>query len=312
MPDYGREQLQRITMLSGQGKLELEDIKELIVFEAKNVFQKIICQAVKKSQQEKCNSFYVYSQSEQLLLEELGLSNWKMKHNICYVTNFSDTKEAGRIDAEYFQPKYDAIIKAVKRYKGGWDILGKKVKIKGKNYNPEEKKEYKYIELANIGTNGIIEDCTIELGKELPSMARRRVNTGDVIISSIEDSLTSIAIVSKEYDNALCSTGFYVINGKELNSETLFCYLKSVTGQMQFKKGCSGTILTAINKDEFRRIIIPQIDIEVQKKIQEKIRQSFEARAKSKILLEVAKRAVEMAIEKDEQSAMKWIEKRKV
>ena len=65
--------------------------------------------------------------------------------------------------------------------------------------------------------------------------------------------------------------------------------------------------LTAINKDEFKRIIIPQIDNDVQKQIQEKIRQSFEARAKSKQLLEVAKQAVEMAIEKDEKTAMEWI-----
>ncbi len=165
-----------------------------------------------------------------------------------------------------------------------------------------------YIELANIGTNGWIEGCTEETGKELPTRARRIVNTGDVIVSSIEGSLSSIAIIPKEFDNVICSTGFYVVNSQKINSETLFCFLKSLAGQLQLKKGCNGTILTAINKDEFSRIVIPKVKNKIQEKLKDEIHQSFEARQKSKQLFEVAKLAVEMAIEKDEKTAMAWIE----
>ena len=36
----------------------------------------------------------------------------------------------------------------------------------------------------------------------------------------------------------------------------LLVLLKSIVGQLQLKKGCSGTILTAINKEEFSKIAI--------------------------------------------------------
>jgi len=177
----------------------------------------------------------------------------------------------------------------------------------GGKTTPKDGVVYKYIELANISTNGNITGFTEESGKDLPTRARRKVNTGDVIVSSIEGSLESIALINGSLNNALCSTGFYVINSNELNSETLLVFLKSRAGQLQLKKGCSGTILTAISKDELARIIIPKIDEKVQTKIKEKIEEMYRAKALSNNLLDIAKHGVEMAIEKDENTAQKWI-----
>jgi restriction endonuclease S subunit len=250
--------------------------------------------------------------AEQLLLSELGLQEWKPPHTLTYVRNYSQATQVRRMDAEYFQPKYDDIVKAIKNYKGGWDTLGNVVNIKDKNHKPEDKQSYKYIELANIAGKGEITDCMIEEGQDLPSRARRKVAAGDVIVSSIEGSLSSIALIEKEYDQSLCSTGFHVVNSKSLNSATLLVLLKSIAGQLQLKKGCSGTILTAINRDELKKLILPLIDGKAQTQIQQKISESFILRKESKHLLECAKRAVEMAIEKDEKTAMKWINENSV
>lgn len=180
--------------------------------------------------------------------------------------------------------------------------------LKDKNYNPEENKEYKYIELANIGTSGDITGCSISKGIDLPSRARRLVKTNDVVISSIEGSLESCALVTEEYNNALCSTGFYVINSKQINSETLLVLFKSEPMQNILKQNCSGTILTAINKTEFQNIPIPLIKKDVQKEIKDKISESFRLKKESEQLLETAKRAVEIAIEQDENAALQFIE----
>ncbi len=131
--------------------------------------------------------------------------------------------------------------------------------LKDNNFKPEHKTEYRYIELANIAGNGEITDCMTTQGQDLPSRARRKMSTGDVIVSSIEGSLDSIAKINKEYDEALCSTGFHVIKSKVFNSETLLVLMKSMVGQLQLKKGCSGTILTAINKDKFAQVVLPII-----------------------------------------------------
>jgi restriction endonuclease S subunit len=248
-----------------------------------------------------------YRASEQLLLSDLGLLDWKPKHELAFVKNFSDTQNAERTDAEYFQPKYEEIVNAVKKYKGGFDELGNFVKIKDRNFTPDEKVQYKYIELANISSNGEITGYTENFGNELPSRARRKVQKEDVIVSSIEGSLESIALITEDWKNALCSTGFFAIQSEKINSETLLVLLKMKVGQLQLKKGCKGTILTAIGKDELSKIILPKVGLKIQEEIKEKIAEMYSAKKLSKILLDIAKQGVEMAIEKDEKIAENWI-----
>ena len=113
-----------------------------------------------------------------------------------------------------------------------------------------------------------------------------------------------MALVTNEFDNSLCSTGFYVLDSKKINSETLLVLFKNKVFQQILKQNCSGTILTAINKDEFSNIVIPIIDTSIQTHIEEKIKKSFELKEKSKQLLDLAKRAVEVAIEKNEDEAI--------
>ena len=248
-----------------------------------------------------------YHQAQTHLLSELGLANWQPQHRLTFVRNYSDTRRAGRIDAEHFQPKYEDILDAVEEYPGGWDTLGSLVYVKDRNYKPENKTEYRYIELADIGDNGEVTDCTEEVGKELPSRARRKVAAGDVIVSSVEGSLNRIALIDQEYDQALCSTGFHVLSSRELNSETLLVLMKSVVGQSQLKKRCSGTILTAISRDELAKLILPVISSDKQAHIKQSVTESSNLRKQSKHLLECAKRAVEIAIEQDEQTAIDWL-----
>lgn len=248
-----------------------------------------------------------YDEAETILLSELGLTNWQPKHQLTFVKKYSDTEQAERIDAEYFQPKYEDIIKAIKDYKGGWDTLANLAKLKDKNFNPVENQQYKYIELSNITGNGEVADCMIEDGQNLPTRARRKVATDDVIVSSIEGSLNSIALIENDYNQALCSTGFHVVNSKTFNPETLLVLLKSIVGQLQLKKGCSGTILTAINSNELKQVVLPKVIQAKQVEIQQKVTESFSLRKQSKHLLECAKRAVEIAIEKDEKAAIDWL-----
>ena len=291
-----------------QEGLNLTDLKEIRVLLPSNNTQSLVERVIRLAFACAGQSQEKYQEAQTLLLTELGLVDRLPKHQLTFVKNYSDTQQAGRIDADYFQPKYEEIVQAIKRYPGGWDALGKLLNLKAQNYYPEDKQEYKYIELADIAGNGEITGCMIERGKDLPSRARRRVEIGDVIVSSIEGSLDSIALINEQNDQALCSTGFHVVNSPAFNSETLLVLLKSIAGQLQLRKGCSGTILTAINKDEFGKIALPRIVEEKQAQIQQVVTESFTLRKKSKHLLECSKRAVEIAIEQGEQTAVNWLE----
>jgi restriction endonuclease S subunit len=304
---YGRNQTVRFRSGTAQPNISIPNLNQILIPILSENFQNNIESLFKKSGQKIQELYNFYSQAEQLLLSELRLLDWKPKHELAFVKNFSATQEAERFDAEYFQPKYEEIIEAVRKYKSGFDELGNLVKIKDKNFMPKDNEQYKYIELANISSNGEINGYTENFGSELPSRARRKVQKGDLIVSTIEGSLESIALVTEDWKNALCSTGFFVVNSDKINSETLLVLLKTKVGQLQLKKGCKGTILTAIGKEELFKIVLPKIDPKTQGEIKNKITEMYETKKLSKSLLEIAKRSVEMAIEKDEQEAEKWI-----
>lgn len=92
----------------------------------------------------------IYKKLQNLLIENLDFQEIDTKPKISYIKNFSDTQNANRIDAEYFQPKYDEIINKIKSYPDGWDKFENLIKLRDKNFTPHESEIYDYIELANI------------------------------------------------------------------------------------------------------------------------------------------------------------------
>jgi len=307
---YGTTLTLRKTSGNAQPKLNVSDITEIPIPVKSKLFETKISNLILSSRELKKQAVKIYLEAEIDLLKAVGLVDFKPSTQNTNIKTFTQSFVAsGRLDAEYYQPKYEDYIKLIFDYKDGWAKLSDICTLKDYNYNPNDQVKYKYIELSDIDKSGGVTGCTFDFGVSLPSRARRLVNTGDVVISSIEGSLSSCALVGKEYDNALCSTGFYVINSYEINSETLLVLMKSELMQNILKQNCSGTILTAINKDEFTNIPIPKIDKDTQTKISKLVQESFSLKAESERLLEVAKRAVEIAIELDEEIAVQYINK---
>lgn len=285
--------------------ISVENLSQLPIYLATHIFQQEIRQLVISAQNISQETENLYSEAEDILLNELGLNDWVPTNQSSTTKSFADFLGSGRLDAEYYQPKYDEIEKQIANY--GGDNIDQLFELKDKNFIPKNDVQYKYIELSNIGGNGEITGCSYEYGSDLPSRARRKVNTGDVIVSSIEGSLQSCAVITEEYNNSLCSNGFYVLAPKMISAETSLILFKSAPIQQLMKKVCSGTILTAMNKDEFVNIPIPIIAEDIQQQITDKVQKSFELRAESKRLLGLAKTAVEIAIEQGEQKALELL-----
>lgn len=244
-----------------------------------------------------------YNEAENLLNKHLGITDTENKSSYAVKTLSNSFKQSGRLDAEYYQPKYESLLMQLNTTQ----TVSSFCNLQDENFVPNDGTEYKYIELSNVGVSGNISNVENIIGSELPSRARRMVRKGQVIVSSIEGSLSSCALIDDEYDGALCSTGFYIIDSPKINSETLLVLFKSDPLQALLKQHCSGTILTAISKDEFLNIPLPQIDYIVQKEISDKVQESFRLRKQAKQLLDNAIKAVELAIETDEENALKWL-----
>jgi len=316
---YGRGEIEKFSMISNQANFSPAKFRKIKIPAIPASIQNTITQNLKASYNLNINAQKLYKEAEEILLTDLGLENWKsnIKKFQLYGVSFevedtinASTKdeilELDRIDSEYFEKHYYEIISILKKYKEV-DYLKNICNVDEKLSTPSKEQMYKYIELANIGDNGVIEGYTEELGKDLPTRARRLVKYNQILISSIEGSLPSCAIIPKEMNNAYCSTGFYLIDSDKINSETLLVLFKSKPFQALMKKACSGTILTAISRRFFKNLLIPLIDRDVQGLVKKKINLAFNSKKESKRLLDISKKTLEIYIEHDEKEALKYI-----
>lgn len=305
---YGRSEIKRHQMISIQTNFSPERFKKCHVPYLSPEFQKEINDLVDKAYVSVKRAKELYFESEKILSLELKLDGFASSNKKISVRTMVDSFQvSNRIDAEYYQEIYDDYAALISDYHYGTKSISKTLQINDKNYVPKDKAMYRYIELANVGAFGEINGCIEDIGLNLPSRARRLIKKGDVIVSSIEGSLQSCALITDEYDNTICSTGFHVIKSKDINSETLLVMFKSKAIQSLLKKGCSGTILTAISKAELEKIELPIINDKIQKKISSLIKESFMLRNESRSLLTKAKQAVEIAISEGEKKAMKFL-----
>ena len=287
---YGRYEIDKNSIKGNQTNFSPAKFRDISIPKFDITLQKTIKNLFNKAYQCRLNADSEFASAEQMLISAIGFNNFEPDTNNVAIKPFSESY---------------AIT-------GTEETVGSMCSLNDKNYAPNNETAYQYIELADVGYFGNIGEVEKVLGKELPSRARRQVKTGQIIVASVEGSLQSCALITDEFDNALCSTGFYVLDSKRINSETLLVLFKSKPIQELLKQRCSGTILTAITKDELLDMPLPEIEAQAQLEIAKKVRESFALRNQSERLINLAKSVVEYAIEKDEEKAIKWLKEKGV
>ena len=203
---YGRVEIDRLSMKGNQTNFSPAKFRDMKFPKIGDTLQAKIWELFETaySCRSKANSLYAHAQA--LLSAQLG----QVPHDSRNTTtrSLSDVFGTGRLDAEYFMPKYDGLLDSLKAS----PTIADSCTIHNANFTPQADNQYSYIELADVGTYGNITGSTTADGQDLPTRARRIVHAGQVIISSIEGSLQSCALITNDYDGALCSTGFYVVD----------------------------------------------------------------------------------------------------
>ncbi len=301
-----------VTGGTGQLTLPTTYLKNIRIPDFRESFIEKITILIKKYQNLTNQSKSLYSQAEQLLLSELGLIDWKPKHELSFVKNYSDTQQAERFDAEYFQPKYEEIIEAVKKYKDGFDELGDLVKVK-KSVEPGseayQENGIPFVRVSNLSKFEIGTNNQQFLADELyETFKKHQPKKGEILLS--KDATPGIAyFLNEDPQKMIVSGGILRLKDidKQVLPEYLTLVLNSVVVQKQIEQYAGGSIIKHWRPDQVKTTIIPILSKDNQKEIKELIEESFADRKLSKSLLEIAKQGVEMAIEKDEQEAEKWI-----
>ena len=92
-----------------------------------------------------------------------------------------------------------------------------------------------------------------------------------------------------------------------MNGDVLCLILNSCIGRYQLERIGTGGVQVNISSNDIKNILIPDITKELQIKIHNYIENSYKATKLSEKLLYDAKNAVEIAIEEDEEEAIKFI-----
>ena len=248
-----------------------------------------------------------YVEAQTLLLAELGFAGWQPKHRLTFVKNFSEVESAGRIDASYFQPKYEEIEKGIENYSPNPIKVRDQFKENKSTFEVDPEELYRYVEIGsvNVSTGEIVAEEI--LGKDLPANAKRLLKKGDIIVSKVRTYRGAITIVQE--DGYVGSGAFCVLReNEEINKETLLACLRSKLFLTWSWKPNTGTSYPTLSDDDILDFPIPILPSEKQAEIEQKVDESFNLRTRAKDLLECAKRAVEIAIEQDEETAIDWLE----
>jgi len=309
---YGQFQIDKhYSGTSGQIEIYPQDISEFIIPILSNNFQSKIESLVTTSHEKLQQSKSLYAEAERLLLQELDLVDFKPStENIAIKTLSESFSITERLDAEYYQPKYEEIENALLKYKLGYDSIGSLFKLSKRTFKVDKDKLYEYVEIGSIDVSSGEIMPEFITGAELPANAKRRLSTGQIIVSKVRTYRSGIAMVNK--DNYIGSGAFCVLeekSGSQVSKETLFLFLRSNLFLEWSLKPNTGTSYPVILDEDILNFNIPLIDKNVQNIIAAKIQQSFALRKESKRLLDLAKQSVEMAIEQNEEIAMNWLNK---
>ena len=308
---YGYSQSTRHVVGVTRPALDYSAIKSFLIPDLDKGFQDTITSCCCRAEKLRTDSKDNYTEAQTLLLAKLGLADWQPRHQLTFVKNFSDTQHSERIDADYFQPQYDEITNAIKNYPRGWDTLENLVTLK--KCVEVGSKEYleagiPFVRVSNLSPFEITEEKYIS--EELYAEIEEHQPKQEEILLT-KDATPGIAYHLREQpEKMILSGGILRLKSKtdRVGNEYLTLVLNSILTQEQVNRDVGGSVILHWRPDQVARTLIPILPEEKQVEIQQKVLESFNLRNHAKDLLKSAKRAVEIAIEQDEQTAINWLE----
>ena len=305
---YGLSQMGRWFTGNIQMHLNLEDCKRIKIPVLSKDLQYYIQLIFEKSLTFKVYSNDTFLSTERLLLQELGLANYQPSTENVKVKSFKNSfLDSGRLDAEYYQPKFDEIDQAITQ-KEYHDRLGNLLSLCKRGKQP------KYTEIGfKVVNSKHVREGEVKLGEDNRTAKAERnsliIKKGDVLINGTGVGTIGRSAPYLYEEQALPDNHVTILRTRKLDPVYLSIFLNSIAGQLQvdkYFKGSSGQIeLYPQDISEFLIWVAPK---EIQERIRENVESAHISRENSKHLLVIAKRGVELAIEQNEEHAIAWME----
>lgn len=306
---YGRFQLERYASGAVQEHVNITILENLKIALLSDGIQKRISSVVHNAYDMLMQSRKVYCDAESALLKELGFANWRPADGGVSTKSLSETIAAGRIDAEYFQPKFDELMRRLAKCKlydlGGHDglvDLYKSIDPPSDLYGDEG---VPFVRISDFSKFGV-ESPEVRLPEDACKDCRR-IRKDTILLT--KDGSVGIAYKAGDDFDAVTSGAILHLTLKHgvVDPDYLTLVLNSRIVQMQAERDAGGSIIQHWKPSQVEKVQIPVLPRRIQLSLANKVRESFRLRNKSKRILDLAKFAVELAIEKGEDAALSYM-----
>ncbi len=305
---YGQNQINRLKTITGQPNINMGLIKSLLIPPVSHIFADDIERIVRQSTEYLQKSKQICVQAEAMLLNGLGMADFKPSLEKVSVKSFSDSfGTSGRLDAEYYQKKYDDYLQYVQNYCRGYTSVQKKFQQVKTSFQ-RVKSEYPYIEIGDINVGDGTYSYNLTSVEDLPANAKIKVEIGDLIVSKVRPYRGAVSIIRHNLQDLVVSGAFTVLRKtSDYPIETLAVLFRTPIYKDWLLKWNVGSSYPVIKDEDVMNILIPLFDDDIHDIVKATMISSENLKQKSEQLLEQAKQAVEMSIEKDEQTALDWL-----
>ena len=304
---FGQDWMVRNQTGMVQQGLSLEKVRQIPIPQMSITFQDKICEIVENAFARKKESVWSYDAANRILGDMIGIKD------LCATTIskrsfFQSFVKTGRLDAEYYQPKYDEYASIIGHFNGGSSLIRTEFS-QVKKICDRKLSSYKYVEIGDVNVSYGFATANEVATPDLPDNAKIMAKKDDIIISTVRPNRGAVAVL--EDDNLLVSGAFTVLREKgTYKKEVLQVLLRLPFYRDWLLRYNVGTSYPVIKDSDVLNMPIPLFDKETQNGIVQKVKESSDLRNQSKQLLEYAKQAVEMAIEQGEEVALKWLKEK--
>lgn len=201
--EYGSKLLARKERGVIQTGLNLDDLKDLPVFQPSIEFQSRIADTFEESLKQVDLGKAKQAQAEAALLSALGLAGWSPPEPLSYTARAAAALTAARLDAQFYAPRIRALL----------DLLGRDgrtvsdiAKPRRDRFNAKKCDTFHYIEIGDVEGGGGLGSTMLDAA-DAPSRATWHVRTGDVLTSTVRPIRRLSAIVAAAQGRYVASSG---------------------------------------------------------------------------------------------------------
>jgi len=202
------------------------------------------------------------------VLNALGFNLPPPDERAAYAIKLRDARQ--RFDANYHTPRFRELQRRLKKL--GAVPLDSLCHFSNERKDPtsDMKPTFRYIEISSVSSETGEVHAVDTPRSEAPSRARMEVHEGDILVSLTRPQRGSVALVPKDFEGCIASTGFAVltdIDKDQVEITYLWAFLRTEAGRLQMLQRSSGGNYPAIIEDELQRVLIPIPDRGIQRTI---------------------------------------------